>query len=73
MRTQIELLVGTAVDVMIQKLMTEYRTTYQWAMNAILSSDTYHRMIKDISFRNESPLYIYQFLKEEFLDKKIVI
>lgn len=72
MRTQLELLVGTTVDFMIHRLMVEYQATYQWAMNAILCSDTYKRLIKIVSFRNESPLYVYQFLKEEFIEKNII-
>lgn len=72
MRTKIELLVSTIVDVLISKLMKDYHSTYLWAYKTIHGSKTYQRIIQDIDFRNESPLYIYQFLKDEVEKSKVV-
>ena len=65
--TVIEALISTIVDRMVHKLMKDYNATYDWAVKSILSSQTYQRLLKDESFRNESPLYVYQFLIEEFV------
>ena len=64
-RSKIELIIGTATDVMIDKLIRDYDATYEWAYSFILGSSTYQRMLKDEHFRSESPLYIYQFLQKE--------
>ena len=64
-RSKIELIIGTATDVMVDKLMREYNATYEWAFSFVLGSRTYQRMLRDEHFRSESPLYIYQFLQKE--------
>lgn len=64
-RSKIELIIGTATDVMVDKLMREYNATYEWAFSFVLGSKTYQRMLQDEHFRCESPLYLYQFLKKE--------
>lgn len=72
MRTQIELLVSTAVDKMVEKLMTEYQATFQWAMRTILASQTYQKMLDNAAFRGESPLYIYEHLKRELVKSNVL-
>lgn len=69
-RSKMELVIGTATDVMVDKLIRDYDTTYEWALSFILGSSTYQRMLADLHFRTESPLYIYQFLQKELLRKQ---
>lgn len=64
-RSKIELIIGTATDVMVDKLIRDYDATYEWAYASVLGSSTYQRMLSDEHFRCESPLYIYQFLQKE--------
>lgn len=64
-RSKIELIIGTATDVMVDKLMRDYDATYEWAYASVLGSSAYQRMLSDEHFRCESPLYIYQFLQKE--------
>lgn len=70
--TQIELLISTAVDKMVEKLMIEYHTTFQWAMHTVLGSQTYQKMLNNAAFRGESPLYIYEHLKRELAKHHIL-
>lgn len=70
-RTKMELVIGTATDVMVDKLIHDYDATYEWAYLSVLGSSTYQKMLKDKHFRSESPLYIYQFLKQE-LNKNLL-
>lgn len=65
MSTQTELLISTAVDVMVAELMKEYGATYIWAMRTVISSKTYQRMLDNYNFRGESPMYLYEHLKQE--------
>lgn len=65
MKTQTELLISTAIDTMVEKLMQDFNATFQWSMRAILGSKTYQRMTENTLFRGESPLYIYEHLKQE--------
>ena len=64
-RSKFELIIGTTTDVMVERLMRDYDATYEWAFSSVLGSHTYQRMLNDRHFRNESPLYIYQFLQQE--------
>ena len=64
-RSKIELIIGTATDTMVDKLIRDYDATYEWAFSSVLGSATYQRMLTDEHFRSESPLYIYQFLQKE--------
>ena len=64
-RSKLELIIGTATDVMVDKLIRDYDATYEWALAFVLGSATYQRMLSDKHFRCESPLYIYQFLQKE--------
>lgn len=68
----IETLISTSVDKMVYKLMHDYNATYDWAVKSVLASETYQRLLKDESFRNESPLYVYQLLIEEFVKAGIL-
>ena len=70
--TVIETLISTIVDKMVYKLMHDYNASYDWSVESILASETYQRLLNDESFRNESPLYVYQFLVEEFIDAKVI-
>lgn len=70
--TVIETLISTIVDKMVHKLMCDYGATYDWAVESILASKTYQRLLDDESFRNESPLYVYQFLIEEFMEAGVI-
>lgn len=70
--TIIETLISTIVDKMVHKLMHDYNASYDWSVESILASKTYQRLLNDASFRNESPLYVYQFLVEEFIDAKVI-
>lgn len=72
MTTQTELLVSTAVDKMVERLMNDYHATFQWAMRTVLGSQTYNRMLKNAAFRGESPLYIYEHLKRELEKQKVL-
>lgn len=65
MTTQTELLISTAVDTMVEKLMADHDATFFWAMRTVLGSKTYQRMLNNYSFRGESPLYLYEHLKKE--------
>lgn len=70
--TVIETLISTIVDRMVHKLMCDYNATYDWAVKSVLASKTYQHLLNDESFRNESPLYVYQFLIEEFVDAGVI-
>lgn len=72
-RSKTELVIGTATDVMIEKLIRGYDATYEWALSYVLGSSTYQRMLSDKHFRGESPLYIYQFLQKELNRSRSVV
>ena len=72
-RSKMELIIGTATDVMIDRLIRDYDATYEWALSYVLGSSTYQRMLRDEHFRCESPLYIYQFLQKELNRSRSVI
>lgn len=72
MATQTELLVSTAVDKMVERLMNDYHATFQWAMRTVLGSQTYNKMLNNAAFRGESPLYIYEHLNRELVKHKVL-
>ena len=72
-RSKLELIIGTATDVLIDKLIRDYDATYEWAFSFVLGSSTYQRMLNDEHFRGESPLYIYQFLQKELNGKRSLV
>lgn len=71
--TDIQLILTTAINSMVHYLMRDYQVTYSWAMRTVLASDTYQHLIESFSFRNESTLYVYQFLIRELQRKQILI
>lgn len=70
--TNIQILLTTAINSLVQYLMCDYQVTYDWAMRTVLGSATYKRLIDSISFRNEGTLYIYNQLLKELRDNHII-
>lgn len=71
--TNAELLITTCVNTMVQLLMTDYHVTYSWAMKTVLASHTYSLLLSNSALREESPLYVYQYLVKELKDSRVVV
>ena len=73
MPNQQEYLISHIVDKMADYLIEDFHLDIPFALNVIYTSDTY-RMLSDTEndLYSQSPSYIYQWLKQEFLTGKAV-
>ncbi len=60
-----EVLLKIQLNHLVQYLIKVYKCTYQQAMEKILGSDTYHRLIRSETYLNQGANYILQDFKHE--------
>ena len=65
-------LLDYALKALVEMLMSEYNAAYDWAMQTVLSSETYKQLLSDETLLNEGDLFLFEMLQKELKEQGVL-
>lgn len=66
------ILIQNTVNSLVEMLMKKYQASYDWAISAVLGSETYRNLLKSSVFLEQGDLFVFESLVNELCSHGIV-
>lgn len=66
------ILIQNTVNSLVEMLIKKYQASYDWAMSAVLSSETYRNLLKSSVFLEQGDLFLFESLVNELCSHGVV-